>query len=203
MKESGITIQPKKWIYYSKPDEGYENWNNYAYGYKQALKILIEKCENSGSQFALKDLVFPIFFLYRHLTELLLKEILHAYYDFKFIKRKVPDIHDLNLLWLDAKPIILEIFFDEQAGFLLKNRTNFAKTDIRKLNQQIKKLNTLDNKSFAFRYPVDKKGKQSIKEDIVEPLDVFKIHTEETYSSLSFVPFMIFHLKNNIFENSA
>jgi len=198
-----MTTQAKKWIYYSKPNEGYENWNNYAYGYKQALNILIENFENSESQLAFKDLVFPIFFLYRHLTELLLKEILHAYFEYKSIKIKIPDIHDLSLLWKDVKPIINEIFFDEKVGYLLKNRTNFTKTDVNKLNHQIKRLNFIDNKSFAFRYPVDKKGKQSIKLDIEEPLDEFKIHTEETYYSLSFVPFMIFHLKYNIIENSA
>jgi hypothetical protein len=188
----------KKWIYSPKPDKGYENWSNYAYGYRQAVRILIEKLEESESPIGYKDLCFPIFFLYRHFTELLLKEILKEYYVFKRLDKIVPNTHDLIFLWSKVKPIITELFFDEKAGYLLKNRTNFIKQDIRQLNSQIKKLNQFDSDSSSFRYPVDKNGNQSIKVDIEEPLDLFKSNIENTYSSLSFVPSMIFLLKNNV-----
>ena len=193
----------KRWIYYSKPNDGFENWSQYAYGYKQALNIIIEKFSTTESPINYKDLVFPIFFLFRHLTELLLKEILIDYH--KFINKDfpIPDTHDLNTLWKQVKPIIIELFFDESAGYLLKKRTNFTKLDIQKLNSIINKLHNLDRNSFSFRYPVDKKGKQAINVNIEEQIDQLKVNVQETHSSLSFVSFMIFHLKHGIFTNSA
>ena len=66
----------KKWIYYSLSDYDHVNWNKYAYGYKQASLILLKEFENSSSPIIFENLIFPIYFLHRHFTELLLKEII-------------------------------------------------------------------------------------------------------------------------------
>ena len=65
-----------KEIYCWNDDKSIGNWGKYANGYKKAALILIDEYQKSTDPTLYNLLSYPILFIYRHFTELLLKEIL-------------------------------------------------------------------------------------------------------------------------------
>jgi len=186
------------WIYFTSSDYDHPVWNKYALGYKQASLILIEKYELSNDPRSIENLVYPIFFLYRHFTELQLKQILIDYAKFKLEKTLIPSTHSLSKLWNGVKPIINKIFFDEKS--CLFNRTDYNHEDTTKLETFLENLNNYDKQSISFRYPVDKAGNIILTTDFKASLEPLKKEITETFSLLDFIILMIFHLQHGIFE---
>jgi hypothetical protein len=177
-------MQKKIFLWNSEYEIG--NWNKYANGYKQASIILLKKYEESNDRKLDELLAFPIFFLFRHFVELQLKEILKSYSKYYKISLQKSTIHSLIDLWNEVHPIINNLFF-ESNGIKLENRTNLTKKDVNKLGRTIRKLNNLDKKSEAFRYPIDTKNRNSITKDYEFSVDELKSEILTTSQLLSFI----------------
>ena len=187
-----------KTIYCWNSDYSIADWGKYAQGYKKAVIILIEKYKRSTDPTLYKLLAFPIFFLYRHFIELLLKEIIISFIDLKNQKNKVPTTHNLSKLWKEVNPIIKELFFNLD-GYLLKNRTNLTLNEIDHLEKTIMKLNLFDKESYSYRYPIDKNGNNSLYKEFEGSIEILKTEIIETFNLLDFIALMEFFLKYDEF----
>jgi len=110
-------------------------------GYKKAADLMVE--EIIRSRFEGSALVFPIVFNYRQFIELELKYFTSTYGP-AFGVQPNWQTHDLSVLW----DLYLEVYdhYDEVQG------TDKIVASI------IREFATIDPQSFAFRYPVDKRG---------------------------------------------
>lgn len=96
-------------------------------------------------------LVFPICFLYRHYIELRLKEIITSGRSFLDENDTFPQHHKIQHLWELAKTITKKVFFDKKEPL-----------DLSIAEHVISEFSKLDPGSFAFRYPVDKVGENTL-----------------------------------------
>lgn len=125
-------------------------WIYYVEGYRIAAEKLIETVLNTQTE---RDtLIYPIVFLYRHYIEIQLKEIIETGSKYLDKKRKQVKGHVLFPLWLEAKEIINEIW-----------KADRDNENIKQSEEIIKAICAIDTKSDAFRYPIDIKGKQTLK----------------------------------------
>lgn len=124
------------------------DWNLYATGYKRAGDMLATYViENAARQ---DTLVYPILFLYRQYVELSVKEIIRS--GLRFLEREVevPQHHDLGQLWTQAEKLLTEMFPGDSVE------------QVKETGRIIKDLNKVDPQSIAFRYPVNKRGEQTL-----------------------------------------
>jgi hypothetical protein len=114
----------------------------YISGYKDAADDLVEKVLRTE---LMNSYVFPIVFLYRQYTELLLKNM---YFNFvkedrqlksKFIKKHG---HRLCEVWKKVKPLLIE--------------AQYSDSDIEYIESLINEFEKFDAHSFNFRYYVNK-----------------------------------------------
>jgi hypothetical protein len=112
-------------------------------GYRQAANLLVERAaEERGAR---DFLLYPIIFSYRHFLELSLKSMLLLY------GRQVDifpvwDDHDLGRLWR---------LFEAMIGRYETDHDNDAFEAVKTC---VAEFAHIDPNSFAFRYPVDRKG---------------------------------------------
>ncbi len=126
----------------------WDPFDPYSRGYRKAADILATYVvKNHRDQ---DMLVYPILFLYRHYIELKLKEITHYGSMLLEGSKGIPQGHDLNELWLEARKVLERI----EPEVPIEDLDNFESG----LNQLVK----MDRFSTAFRYPEDKKGKPSL-----------------------------------------
>lgn len=146
MNTSPLFKTGKSWEYNAfvrNHDELLQNkWDTYAHGYKLSAEALIEKIMNDP--LSIDFYALPIVFLYRHFTELRLKEIIERGSLLLDEESQFPKTHDIKILWDKAKSIIKKIWPQTTSDEL-------AYTEL-----MIVEINNLDKKSDAFRYPVDK-----------------------------------------------
>ncbi len=116
----------------------------YAAGYKRASDILAAHVISTGM--GLDACIYPILFLYRHYLELRLKELLHSGSKLLSKNYTMKSTHSLIRLWSDARPLVHEIFPDGDAA------------ELDSLERLLSEFSRIDEKSEAFRYPVNKKG---------------------------------------------
>jgi hypothetical protein len=121
----------------------------YALAYKKAADILVQYNQRLPDIF-LDDLVLPIVFLYRHYVELILKDLLiegNKKYgkisNSKYIE-KILDTHDIGYLWQELKALLFEP----------ADRSEYVEA----LGACLFEFSNVDDRSMAFRYPVDKKN---------------------------------------------
>ena len=131
---------------------GIESYSVYALAYYEAAQRLLQPILNSGN-FADYD-AYPILFLFRHYVELTLKEVVLLTERMAKMERIELSqfnfaTHDLTTL-LEASERNLELL-KEPLGL---NDQPFDK----QTKDLILDLCSFDQKSEAFRYPVDKKG---------------------------------------------
>ena len=124
------------------------------YRMKKAFKASADLLVNQSEQDAheRRNFVWPIVFCYRHYIELALKDMINEY-GAQVVPEIKPDwkSHSLQELWNSYK-IIVESTFSE-----------ININDIREVaavETCILELDNIDARSFTFRYPTDKNGKQ-------------------------------------------
>ena len=122
----------------------------YATGYKDAGDRLVELvlAELKGRD----TLIYPIVFLYRQYIELRLKEIIKQGQVLLEKPEKTKITHDLKTLWADAKEIIDQVFEHETD----------SSDSLKYAEHVIKEFSTIDNQSYSFRYPIDKKEQPNL-----------------------------------------
>lgn len=129
-------------------------WHRYAEGYKEAAERLY------ASWLALSDdcLVFPLVFLYRHYTELRIKELLLSAGQFLDQSIEWKRNHNIEVLWHFLSPILQRIFQNE------------PERDLQNAKRLVLELASLDASSFEFRYPETQEGMRYLEK--FECLDV-------------------------------
>lgn len=128
----------------------HKDWCIYADGYKRASDILVQDVLKTGTK--KNFLIYPIVFLYRHYLELCLKDILR---NSSILTGRIPDIsghHGISDIWNACKKIILELQSAEEDSSI--------NLDI--ISQCISEFQKYDPEATAFRYPMNKKGKNSL-----------------------------------------
>lgn len=124
--------------------EGEPNWHRFAYGYKLAADKL---AASINDQRAPADYIcFPVLFLYRHSVELYLKALLLDLGELFDDDEETPGQHDLIPLWQRFREGHLDYDCTQESPWL--DRTG----------DLIAELDSIDQKSFSFRYPVAKDG---------------------------------------------
>jgi len=119
-------------------------WDMYAAGYKDAADALVGALAERKA--SLDSVVYPLVFLYRQGLELQLKLILP-------LARRlagndaIKDLdHRLMPLWSELRRLLGQINPSEEDK------------ELPAIEEFIQQLDTVDPRSFAFRYPTDKKG---------------------------------------------
>jgi hypothetical protein len=123
-----------------------EQWNLYAVGYREAGERLYQSWCTTGHDF----LIYPIVFLFRHYTELRLKELLQAAFDLLDLPAEWKRIHRLDDLWDHLRPFLSRI---EPEG---------SERDLDNAERLLRELAERDPISVEFRYPEDIKGKRHL-----------------------------------------
>jgi hypothetical protein len=120
----------------------------YASGYKKAGDLLVA--------YVIKErinqdiLVYPIVFLYRHYIELRLKELIRKGNLLLDSPGRFPQHHLIDKLWSECRKILKKIWPEENAD------------DLNEIEKYINDFSECDPTSTAFRYPKDKKDKESL-----------------------------------------
>jgi hypothetical protein len=122
-------------------------WCLYRDGYQEAAFLLIERSETFDRR---NTLIYPILFLFRHHIELCLKEFILD--GKRGIKKPGSELNDHNLknLWKVCEEIIRERHLPITAD------------ELKIIKSGVEDFNHVDSQSYAFRYPVDKKGADSL-----------------------------------------
>lgn len=134
-------------------------WHRYADGYKEAAERLYESWRSLSDD----DLVFPLVFLYRHYTELRLKELLQSVARLLDLPKNWECSHKIDHLWRTLKPL------------LRRTAPNEPQRDFDNAERLILELAARDPISFEFRYPEDTEGKRHLAD--MERLDVRNFFT--------------------------
>ena len=137
----------------------YASNNLYKDGYNEAAVILAEKVIESGQDQDI--LVYPISFLYRQYVELQLKGNIN---DLRNLLREdekgYPKIHNIKKLWILARALLKEMtskIDPSISTYITDERCNEMEGIIFNFDQ-------IDEISFTFRYPEDKKGNENLKD---------------------------------------
>ncbi len=130
------------------------NWTHdalelYTLGYKEAADSLVSKIVVGGRYQDI--LVFPICFLYRQYIELRLKEIIRSGRRLLDEPSDFPKHHKIKYLWDLVGKILNKVFADDSEP-----------PDLSLAAHVVAEFSKLDPDSFAFRYPIDKSGENSL-----------------------------------------
>ncbi len=124
------------------------SWLAYQYGYKTAPDILVDHIDQHGTN--QDTLVFPIAFLYRHYIEISLKHTIAIICS--VIGKEIPiHGHSLKRAWAIIKSTIK-----------LATSEKLPEEFETAISRAVNNFEDIDNKSDAFRYPVDRKNQQSL-----------------------------------------
>lgn len=124
----------------------------YSSAYKEAADRLVQTLHKHSSA----TLTLPIVFLYRHYVELTLKDLL-SMDNVKYSKPSTPYLdvilkgHRIDLLWQELKPLLQQAYSAEESE------------EIEAVEACIMEFSNVDEGSFSFRYPVDKKNNLTLK----------------------------------------
>ncbi|MBI3304110.1 MAG: hypothetical protein HYZ72_18765 [Deltaproteobacteria bacterium] len=128
---------------------------------------------------------YPVVFLYRHALELSLKHVIYrsvelaAYRYIDDIGDRLHNVHDLFRLAKTASASLTLLFPEDE--FLRKVASIIDNT--------CAELSELDPDSYAYRYPIDKKGRPSTKKNQRVNLAAFATHMSSLLEDLDTVHF--------------
>ncbi len=127
-----------------------EKFYIYASGYRVAAEILFQNLDSKTREHDV--LIYPIVFLMRQGIELLLKDIIITSYKILGFKQGFPKHHSLVKLWNEVKSV------------QKKMHIKVDKKEIQAIDYLMNEFELIDPFSSAFRYPVDHKEDESLKE---------------------------------------
>jgi len=130
---------------------GPDGWGRMADSYKEAADHLAKSAKDS---FTYAMYGPPVLFLYRHYIELRLKALLVAAGELLDDPQTIPPEHYILSLWKRVRSLLLRISPESDGAW-------FTRADV-----VISDFDSLDPTSFAFRYPVDKKGTRTTSADL-------------------------------------
>lgn len=190
-----------KKLIYDCPKE-YQNslWYRYAVGYKDAALLIIDNLSLSDSELS-KEIIFPIFYLFRHFTELLLKQIIAEYASLVGNRIEIPKTHNLLTLWNKVKPICKDVLFIKLEAKGSHYRTTMSEDSLKIMDSYIIELNKYDKHATAFRFPVDQSGTISLKVGFSVPLNSIKDRINTVFNTLDHITFAIMFVKFNELDN--
>ena len=140
-------------------------WYSFADFYKAAADELADATQKS--RWHRNALGLPLLFLYRHYVELHLKSLLTDAGEFLDDPQSIPPQHYLSELWGRVRALILRVGPNGEDTWFTRGDAIIAEFD------------RLDPNSFAFRYPVNKKGAPSLSEPLsVDPQNVKSVIAE-------------------------
>jgi hypothetical protein len=116
----------------------------YAEGYRMAGERLVDSL--ASNRYTADVLVYPILFLYRHYLEVQLKNLLVVAQVLAGEPPAIPIHHDLMKLWLEARTRMEQALPQTIA-------------DNKVAEGYIRQCHLVDRTSYAFRYPLDTKGR--------------------------------------------
>lgn len=131
--------------------EGFSAWSVYIDGYRQAADMLVDRVLQEDRS-KLNPLVYPIVFLYRHHCEIVLKGIILVGSRLFDEPVEVEELkgHGVMKLWADAR------------GILEKRWPGEDREPVNSCEALLRELDGVDPGSYAFRYPVNAQGGQSL-----------------------------------------
>jgi hypothetical protein len=129
----------------------------YSYGYQKAAERVIQSALHD--QEPIDILIYPIIFLYRQFLELRLKELIICLDS----EAPVENHHHLLRLWQRFISLV------EQTD------TNPKCEEFEATESLIREFTTLDPHSMVFRYPVDKKGEEHKKPDLINIINLAEV----------------------------
>jgi hypothetical protein len=121
-------------------------WQCYAAGYREAADRLYQSWCVSRHD----SLIFPIVFLFRHYTELRLKELVQSAADLLDLPADWKCKHRIDILWHRLKPLLRDV---EPDG---------SERDLDNAERLLLELAARDPISTEFRYPEDMDGKRHL-----------------------------------------
>ena len=140
----------KDWQYNSRVHKSDNKWLFYGEGYREASE-LIEKQILEIDRKSQDLLIYPYCYLIRHYIEIRLKEVID---EGSRINQAPIDPskggHDLWNLWMKSQEILKKVWEDQFGPAPLT------------VSEFIKEFHTIDVKSDNFRYPIDKKGNETL-----------------------------------------
>jgi hypothetical protein len=124
----------------------HSDWHRYAVGYKTAGDVVAQRLIELHR--VSEAACLPALFLYRHYVELALKGMLLDAGELLNVEEQAPTSHPLTPLWRNLRRRIAKI-----------ERQN-AEDWLDRAEQLIQELDSLDERSFTFRYPVNTAGRR-------------------------------------------
>ena len=150
--EASLFGSGEEWMMNACVNVGRDQWWIYSQGYDLAVDVLVEHVATNRHD--LDALVYPIVFSARHSIELCLKYIHQNCCTLLNQRYEPSNHHDISQLWLTVKRLVEKALPDEDYS------------DFTYIDDIVEAVNLTDKNSFAFRYPVDKKGKKSLDQNV-------------------------------------
>jgi hypothetical protein len=173
---SGVEdINPNSFSHFGWEGQGSFAFDTYASGYKSGADAVYDKfCDEKGNYAELDTLVYPLCFMYRHMTELLVK-YLYFKYSLKSdneLKKFLNKNHKLIELWKETVPFLSQ----------LQQRVKTT-VDLKAISHYITEISNFDPDSFSMRYPITKKLNANNSE---KKLDIPNLHErmEDFYNAV-------------------
>jgi hypothetical protein len=142
------------WQFNAKMDWTFLREIRYVQGFKRAAEVLGEHVAAHRSD--ITDLTMPILFCYRQWIELYLKDFLVIGMRLRGEEVTRPTGHNLRALWGDARPIIEEVWPEDDHPEQLD-----------RLEARLHELADLDGPSgTGFRYALGRTGESSLPDDV-------------------------------------
>lgn len=162
---------------------GIDKFFLFSEGYKTAATKLFEQLD--GSAFNANVLVYPLIFLNRQFLELRLKELICGLNFTISHEHKFSNGHDLKRLWDTYKNLVMQIGDNN-----IPDKTTLQNTE-----NLILEFNSIDPKSFSFRYPVDTTAERNPSLTITN-IDLLNFMTsmKKLYNFFDTQSDMVFHL---------
>lgn len=179
-----ISFQHKRYMH--------SDWDKYALGYKNASIILIDSLLKTKDNFNIDNvLLFPIFYSFRHFTELLMKRIIAVYNETEQKQINILKNHKLSTLFEKVKLVINDIIFFKMKNPEILYKSNFSEVNLLNLKETIDLLDRYDPDSMSFRFPIDPFGNKTLKESFQVPLESLKEKINITFAVLNHISLSI------------
>ncbi len=163
-RKSDVLFRADKEDWQANACLNYVHWPDHLYssGYRKAARSLAEQvCSSYRDQ---DSLIYPIVYLYRHCTELILKDIIliaNELLDKELSEQEIKALgrHGLSKLWTQLRPLLNQVC--ECAG-----NPAFPEEDLEGIDSYIQQIQEYDPDGQRFRYATMKNRKPSLKEDL-------------------------------------